>query len=283
MPEVVIVTDSTTVLPSEYLQKFNIHVVPLQVVWGNETFRDGVDIQPSEFYTKLQAADTMPTTSQPSAAEFKDVFEKLIADGYEVLAILISSGLSGTIASAEQAKKMLPDAPIEIIDSKCTTAELCFHVLEAAKAASDGGDLAACKARALDARQRSGVVFAVDTLEFLHRGGRIGGAKRFLGTMLNIKPILDLKDGRIDAVEQVRTRRKAQARLIELVQERTEGKPLKYIGVSHANASKDASALLARAQEQMQMQVQETLMVDLSPVIGTHVGPGTLSIAYMVE
>lgn len=281
MSKVAIVTDSTAYLPSEYVDKYNINIVPLQVVWGEETFRDGIDIQPTTFYNRLQISDTLPTTSQPSAADFKAVFEGLVADGFDVLAILISGELSGTVASAEQARRMLPDANIEIIDSKCTTAELCFHVIEAGRAAANGVDLEACRKHVFGTLQRSGVIFAVDTLEFLHKGGRIGGARRFLGTVLNIKPILDLKDGRIDAVEQVRTRRKAQNRLLELVQERTQGKPLSYLGVSHASAPAEAADLLNKAQDLMR--IQETLLVDLSPVIGTHVGPGTLSIAYMVE
>ncbi len=281
MSKVAIVTDSTAYLPAKYVEDLNIKVIPLQVVWGQETFRDGIDIQPSAFYNRLQISDTMPTTSQPSAANFKSVFESLLADGFDVLAILISSELSGTVASAEQAKLMLPNATIEIIDSKCTTSELCFHVIEAGRAVADGADLETCKHRALSARQRSGVVFAVDTLEFLHKGGRIGGARRLLGTVLNIKPILELKDGRIDAVEQVRTRRKARNRLLELVQERTQGNDLQFLGVSHASAPEDASELLGKAQDLLFF--KETLLVDLSPVIGTHVGPGTLSIAYMVE
>ncbi len=280
MSKVAIVTDSTAYLPEEFITRYQISVIPLQLIWGEETFRDGVDIQPTEFYNRLINTHVMPTTSQPSAAEFLTVFEKLHTAGADILAILISSGLSGTVSSAEQAKQMLPDAKIEIVDSQTTMAELGFHILEVARAAEEGADLATCKAIAEHARELSGVVFAVDTLEFLHRGGRIGGGKRFLGTMLNIKPILNLKDGRIDAVEQARTRSKAQARLIELVQERTEGKPLRYIGVSHSDAPEEAAALLQRAQESMQ--VAQSLFTDLSPVIGTHVGPGTVALAYMI-
>lgn len=281
MSKVAIVTDSTAYLPSEYIKKYDIKVVPLQVVWGTETFRDGVDMLPKAFYERLQTADVLPTTSQPSAAEFKSIFENLLEEGFDVLAILISGELSGTMASAEQARMMIESERVEIVDSQTTTAELCFHILDVARAAAKGADLAACKARALGARQRSGIIFAVDTLEFLHKGGRIGGAKRFLGTVLNIKPILDLKEGRIDAVEQVRTRRKACSRLLELVQERSEGKLLRFVGVSHANVPEDAQVLLEQAQGMLD--VKDSLLVDLSPVIGTHVGPGTLSVAYMLD
>jgi len=226
MSKVAIVTDSTAYLPVEVIEQYNIHVVPLQLIWGEETFKDGVDIQPGEFYTRLQTADVMPTTSQPSAAEFKTLFEKLAAEGKDILAILISSGLSGTVASAVQAQKMLPEVRIEIVDSQTGAMALGMHVLEAARAAAEGENLAACKALAEGAQAKSGVVFAVDTLEFLHRGGRIGGAKRLMGTVLNIKPILDVKDGKVNALDSVRTRRKAHQRLLELIQDRSQGRRL---------------------------------------------------------
>ena len=281
MSKVAIVTDSTAYLPVEVIEQYNIHVVPLQLIWGEETFKDGVDIQPGEFYTRLQTADVMPTTSQPSAAEFKTLFEKLAAEGKDILAILISSGLSGTVASAVQAQKMLPEVRIEIVDSQTGAMALGMHVLEAARAAAEGENLAACKALAEGAQAKSGVVFAVDTLEFLHRGGRIGGAKRLMGTVLNIKPILEVKDGKVEALDSVRTRRKAHGRLLELIQERSQGRRLRYASAMHANAQDDAQKLLNELVERLD--VGETFTVELSPVIGTHVGPGTVVLAYMIE
>ncbi len=281
MSKVAIVTDSTAYLPPEIIEQYNIHVVPLQLIWGEETFKDGVDIQPGEFYTRLQTAEIMPTTSQPSAAEFKSVFEELLAQGKDVLAIVISSGLSGTVASAVQAQKMLPEARIEIVDSLTGAMELGIHVLEAARAAAEGESLEVCKNRAEGARQKSGIVFAVDTLEFLHRGGRIGGAKRLLGTVLNIKPILEVIDGKVEALDSVRTRRKAHGRLLELIQERSQGRKLRYASAMHANAPEDAQKLLDQLAGRVD--VGEAFVVELSPVIGTHVGPGTVVLAYMFE
>ncbi|MBC8504795.1 MAG: DegV family protein [Anaerolineales bacterium] len=281
MSKVAIVTDSTAYLPPEIIEKFQIRVVPLQLIWGDETFRDGVDIQPSEFYDRLPTASVMPTTSQPSAAEFMTVFEELIAEGKEILAILISSGLSGTVASAVQAQKMLPDAKIEIVDSLTGAMGLGIHVLEAAHAAAEGQSLEACKAFAEAAQKKSSIIFAVDTLEFLHRGGRVGGAKRLVGTMLNIKPILEVQEGKVEALDSVRTRKKAHARLLELIQERSQGAGLRYASAMHANAPEDAQRLLDRLGERMD--VGETFLVELSPVIGAHVGPGTVVMAYMFE
>jgi DegV family protein with EDD domain len=280
MSKVTIVTDSTAYLPPGFAEKHQIHVVPLQLIWGQETFRDGVDITPDVFYTRLAQADVIPTTSQPSAAEFKDVFETLHAEGADILALVISSGISGTFASAEQARRMLPDVRIEIVDSLATATELGLHVMEVAKAAADGADLAACKALAESLQARSGVVFAVDTLEFLHRGGRIGGGKRFLGTMLNIKPILEMRDGRIEALDSVRTRKKAHTHLLNILTERGQGRGYRYVSTMHANAHDDAQALLQRVTEHLD--VQETFVSELSPVIGTHAGPGTMALAYML-
>ena len=200
MSKVAIVTDSTAYIPKEYLEKLHISVVPQILVWGNENFLDGVDILPEEFYARLKKATVMPGTSQATPAGFHKIFSQLLEEGFETLAICLTSDLSGTLASAIQAKEMLPKATIEIVDSRTTAMAMGFIVLEAARAAQAGASLAECKALAEKGVGHVGVVFAVDTLEFLHRGGRIGGGSRFLGTALNIKPILELKGGRIEAI-----------------------------------------------------------------------------------
>jgi DegV family protein with EDD domain len=154
-----------------------------------------------------------------------------------------------------------------------------FHVLAAARAAEAGASLAECKAIAEKAREHTGILLTVDTLEFLHRGGRIGGASRFLGTALNIKPILELVEGRLEPLERVRTRGKAVARLVELLEERVGDRRPVRLAVIHANAAVDAQALLTLAN--VKMKAIEALVTDVSPVIGTHVGPGTIAITYM--
>ncbi|MBN1668898.1 MAG: DegV family protein [Anaerolineales bacterium] len=281
MSKVAIVTDSTAYLPPDVIQRYGIQTVPLQVIWDEEVLRDGIDIQPQDFYKRLATSASMPTTSQVTVADYGRVFRQLYAQGADILVITISNEMSGTLASATQAKAELPEAHIELVDSLSTTMHLGLIVLAAARAAEQGADLAACKAAAEQARQQSGVVFAVDTLEFLHRGGRIGGARRFLGTVLNIKPILTVTDGKVDALEQARTRRKSLVRLLEIIAERTDGKANLRLGVSHANAEAEAQVLLAQAQQQLKP--VEAFLVELSPVIGTHVGPGTISLAYHYE
>jgi DegV family protein with EDD domain len=281
MSKVAIVTDSTAYIPQEMLKRYPITVLPQVLIWGEETFRDGVDIQPVEFYTRLAKATVMPSTSQVSPVEFETAFRSLNAQGYEVLAITIANSLSGTMASAIQAKAALDGQPIELVDSNTTAMAMGFQALAAAKAAVRGASLAECKAIAEAAQPRTGVIITVETLEFLHRGGRIGGAQKFLATALNIKPIIEVVEGKLEGVEKVRTRRKALARLVELVGERTGGKKPLQISVVHANSRVDAESVLELAKSTYQ--VTEGSVTDVSPVIGTHVGPGTVGVCWMVE
>ena len=192
MSKVAILTDTTVNLPDEMIHDLNISLVHQILIWNEKSYLDLIDIQNDEFYRKLRTEKTSPTTSQASVGEFKDVYGHLINKGYEVLAILLSHKLSGTIQSATQAKDYYPGAPIEIFDSYATSLAMGWQVLEVARAAKRGAGMKECIALAEKARANSGVVFVVDTLEYLHRGGRIGGAARFLGTALNLKPILEL-------------------------------------------------------------------------------------------
>lgn len=281
MSKIAVVTDSTAYLPDELIQKYDIHVLPLKVLWGTESLDDNVDITPAEFYRRLQNSKEMPTTSQVTIGEFQTLFEGLHKQGKEILCVLLSSGISGTIASAEAARAEVAEAKIALVDSKTTTVDLAFQVLTAARVAESGASLDACVEEVERDRHNSGVVFAVDTLEFLHRGGRIGGARKFLGTVLNIKPILTLSDGKVDALEQARTRRKSINRLVEIVSERVEGKSNLRLGVAHADAPEEAAQLLQAAADKLKP--VETIIAALSPVIGTHVGPGTLALTYHFE
>ncbi len=281
MSKVAIVTDSSPYIPQEYIDRYGIHVVPLNVIWDGETFADGVDILPEEFYQRLSKSDTMPSTSQPSAAMFKEEFETLHQTGHDILAILISDKLSGTIASAMQAKEELPEVNIEIVDSESTAMATGFQVLAAAKAAQNGHSLAECTKTAQKAREHSGVIFVVDTLEFLHRGGRIGGAKRFVGTLLNIKPILALEDGVIIPIDQVRTQKRALEKIVDILEERTKDAASIRIASLHASAEETASAILQKAKERLSP--QETVFSEVSPAIGTHAGPGAVGLAYLTD
>ena len=284
MSKVAIVTDSTAGFPEKLIKDLSIHTIPLQVIWGETTYLDSIDIQPTEFYNKLETATVMPSTSQPSPAAFKKVYSELAEEGYEILSIHISSELSGTMASALQARDMLPDAKIEIIDSGTTSLAMGLPTLLAAKAAKDGGSLDECTQIATQAQANSGIFFAVATLEFLKRGGRIGGAAAFLGTMLNLKPILTVQDKKIEAVERVRSMSKAINRLIEIVEQQVGDSTKVHIGVIHANAPDEANKLLEKLRDRLKISDDAYCLIgEVSPVIGTHTGPGTVGLAYCYE
>lgn len=283
MSKVAVVTDSTAYIPEELLKKHNITVVPLILLWGHEAFEDGVDIQPSEFYTRLSTAKIMPTTSQATIPAMNSTFESLVEKGYDVVGIFISSKLSGTVQSAIQGREMMLKGAekVTIVDSLSTAMAMGFQVLTVARAAEAGESLRECVKLAEAAREHIGVYFAVDTLEFLHRGGRIGGAQAFLGSALNIKPILSIVDGRVDSVDKVRTRSKVLDRVVDLVVEKAAGRGAVHLATLHANAEADARALLATASARLNP--VETVFSSVSPVIGAHTGPGTVGLAYMTN
>lgn len=282
MSKVAVVTDSTAYIPKKMLESLLIYTVPLQVVWGEETYRDGIDIQPLEFYTRLKTARVMPTTSQPSPEAFRQVYTTLLEQGYDIISIHISAKLSGTLDSAIQARQMLGNERIELIDSKVTSMALGYLVLTVARAAAQGASFDECKALAYRALDTVGAVFVVSTLEFLHRGGRIGGAAAFLGTALNLKPLLELRDGRVEAVERVRTMRKALERLEELLDERIGTRSPLRLACLHANAPEEAALLMERLKDKYPpARLAEIVMAEVSPVIGTHTGPGTVGVAFM--
>ena len=279
MPKIAIVTDSTAYLPKHLIDQYKITVVPLSLLWDGVVYLDGIDIQPGEFYQRLEKSKTIPTTSQATVATFTQVFERLAGEGYEILTITISSKLSGTMDSAVQARAELPDAKIELVDSFSTSLGMGMPTLMAARLAEQGASLAECKAIVEKGRDNSGLFLVVDTLEFLHRGGRIGGGARFLGTALKLKPILELANGKLEAVERVRTKGKALDRMVELVRAQINERSPVHLGVIHANAEAEAQVVLAEASNILNP--VESYIVPVSPAIGTHTGPGVVGLAYM--
>ncbi len=180
MKPIALVTDSTSNLPKAFLEKHDIKVAHLVLIWGEKTLRDGIDITGEVFYKQLKSASVMPTTSQPTVSEFIEIYRPLVEAGIPVISILISDKLSGTIHSAEQAKQTFPDAQIAIIDSQMADVAAGLQVMAAAKAIESGMEYEDVIRLSEGAKQRGGAIFAVDTLEYLHRGGRIGGAANSL-------------------------------------------------------------------------------------------------------
>jgi len=281
MSKVALVTDSTTYMPPELVKKHNISIAPQVLIWGDQTYKDGVDIESREFFTRLKTAKVMPSTSQVAVVSFQEIFQDLVNKDFEVLALLVSSKLSGTVQSALQAKELMGSAgaKVNVVDSQSVAMALGFQVLAVARALEGGASLKEAIALSEKSHEYTGVSFAVDTLEFLHRGGRIGGAQRFLGTMLNMKPILAIQDGRVEGIDRIRTKNKAHDRVLELTIEKIAGRTPVRLATLHANAAEDAKALLTRAEQALNP--VESIFTEVSPTVGTHAGPGTIGLAFM--
>jgi DegV family protein with EDD domain len=269
---VAIVTDSTADLPTQLAKSRGITVVPLTLNFEGRSLLDGVEIRPSEFYRRLPNATTHPTTSQPSAGQFAETYASLLNDHDEVVSIHISEKLSGTYASAVQGAQMTDAKRVRVVDSQLVSMSLGLITLAASEVAR-GGDAEAVAARVNDMRDQVHTYFSVATLEFLRRGGRIGRASALLGSVLQVKPVLCIREGLVTPLERVRTFDRALNRIVELTREIDRGKGLCVI-VGHADAEADAERV-ARELEP----VSETLMIQpLGPVVGAHAGPGVVGV-----
>jgi DegV family protein with EDD domain len=278
---IAVITDSTADLPAELVLLYGIIVVPQTLIMGDQTWRDGVDIDSRTFYQLLAASSTFPTTSQPSAADFVQVFAKAAQNADGIVAVLISNELSGTLNSAQAAAKELPHLPIEIVDSRAASMMLGLQVLAAARAAARGEDLKAVADTARALVDRSQVLFVVDTLEYLHRGGRIGAAARLVGSALNLKPILEIKDGIVSPVTRVRTRTKALERVYQLLEKCVPAEGKVHMAVVHVASPQEAADFADELQARFRP--VEILRSECGPVIGAHAGPGTVGVAFYAE
>ena len=279
--KVAVVTDSTAYIPEDALGSLNIPVIPVWLIWGDERFRDGVDIDPPTFYRRLRASKVLPTTSQPSIGEFKDFFRQAGAGADGIVGVFVTSKLSGTVDSALAAQAQLPELTIRVVDSLSTTMGLGFMVLAAARAAASGKSVDEVAAVAEDMRDRVQLLFAVDTLEYLHRGGRIGGAKWLVGTALNIKPLLHFQDGTIMPLIQVRTKRKAIAQMLEVAEERLGGKRMAEAAVIDVDSPEEGDAVAEQVKDRFGLAT--VYRTTVSPAIGTHAGPGTVGVTFYAE
>jgi DegV family protein with EDD domain len=270
---VAIVTDSTADLPGDLAARRSISVVPLTLHFDGQSMLDGVDITPSEFYRRLPGATVHPTTSQPSPGRFAEKYVQLLADHSEVVSIHISEKLSGTYASARQASEMTDHKRVRVIDSHVVSMSLGLVTLAASVLAEQGMDAASIESRIVAMRDNVETYFSVATLEFLRRGGRIGRAGALMGSVLQVKPVLCIRDGQVTPLERVRTFERALSRIVELTRAVDRGDGVCVI-VGHADAEADAERV-ARELEP----VAETLMIQpLGPVVGAHAGPGVVGV-----
>jgi DegV family protein with EDD domain len=277
MPLIGIVSDSTASLPEETAKKYDIRIVPLYVKVGDKTYRDRVDITPEEFYKLLPGASPLPTTSQPSAGDFVVVYRELVNQGVAgIISIHLSSGISGTVNSAHLAAEQVKDVPIAIIDTQCAVGAHLLTVEATAQALQGGADFQAAVAVANKVIERQRTVFCLDTLEYLYKGGRIGGAAALVGSLLQFKPLLYFKDGKIDVLERVRKSSRSLARMVEVMQEWLGNEePLETV-VMHADALDRAETLATLVRGRLD--VANLRITWVTPVIGTHAGPGTMGL-----
>jgi DegV family protein with EDD domain len=279
--KIVTITDSSAYIPEEAQLGLDIEVIPLWLIWDDDRYRDGIDIEPQSFYTRLKDSKSLPTSSQPSAKEFELFFRHVAQECDAIVAVLASSRISGTVECAQAALADFPDFPIRIVDSLSSSMGQGFAVLAAARAAKAGKTLDEVVTAAESMRDKIQLLFIVDTLEFLHRGGRIGGAKRLFGTALNIKPILHFENGLIESLSQARTKRKAINQMLEIIDTRLGGKHMAEAAIVDVDNPEGGQAIVDIVRERFSP--AEIFRAQVSPVVGTHVGPGAIGVAFYAE
>jgi len=282
MDRVAVVTDTTHYLPRDLVTRLDLHQVSLYVTFEGETEREADITDLADFYTRLSASSEMPSTSQPSVGDFLAVYEPLLEAGRDIVSIHLSAGISGTFTAAEQARDQLVERGIDadrivVLDSATACAGLGMLAMAAASVAQAGGSAAEAAEAAQTCRRDLKVWFAVDTLEFLRRGGRVGGAQAWLGSTLKIKPILSI-ESEILPIERVRTSKRTFERLIEYLTARHKDGCDTFF-IQHVHAPDQADRLVERGRE---IYGREPEMVsEIGPVIGAHVGPGLLGVSGM--
>ncbi|MBT2690262.1 DegV family protein [Bacillus sp. ISL-47] len=280
MSKIKIVTDSTADLSHEIIEKYDIEVVPLSIHIEGNTYLDRVDITPSEFMRKMKEAIELPKSSQPPAGAFVEVYDRFGKEGYEILSIHMTGGMSGTAQSAESAAGM-SDAKVTVVDSRYISKALAFQVLEAAEMAKEGKSVEEIVERLDTIRENTKLFVVVDTLENLVKGGRIGKGKAMIGSLLNIKPIASLEGGVYTPVAKVRSHTQVAKYLAKQFAGDVKGKAIKGVGLVHAEGQGLASKLKMLIEEMTgyeHIKIEET-----TPIISTHTGPGAIGFMYYLE
>jgi DegV family protein with EDD domain len=276
-----VVADSGINLQPELLQAYEIVTVPLLINIDGVTYREGIDIQSEEFYRRLPQTDPLPTTSQPPPADFAQVYQPLLAAGHEIVAITISSKLSGTYNSAVQACKVAEgEQLISVVDSLSAAAGQGMMAIAASEAARAGLSRVEVVRVIERMRQEMLLVLTLDTLEYLRRGGRIGGAAAFMGGLLRIKPVVLIKYGKVEPGDRARNRRRAIERLIEMEQDRFGNRPV-WLAAMHITAEEEMRAMAEEAQQALN--VTRVFFAEVGPVIGAHIGPNALGLCAVPE
>ena len=277
-----IVTDSTSYISDEYIKKYDIKLVSLNVIINGVSSRE-IDIENEVFYEEIKNSKERPKSSQPIPEEMLNTFREIVEDGDSIVGIFLSSKMSGTYSNANMIKDMIledyPDAEIHILDSKTNCMQMGFAVIEAARTASEGKSINEV-INAANHVINSRFLFTPETLEYLKKGGRIGGAAALFGNVLQIKPILTVVNGETSVFKKVRTRKKAIEEIVKTVLEEIESKGLGDIVVHHINCQEDGLKLAKALENRLGKKVE---IQSIGPVIGVHVGPGSIGIAYYTK
>jgi len=276
-----IVTDTTAGLPREITSKFDISVLPQIVVFGEKSFRDDTELDTSTFLELLRTSPQLPKTSAPPPALYDPIIKKAIQNHDTLICLHPSSKISGTVRSAQVASQDHPSADIRIIDTQTIACNLGSMVLLANKWAKEGLDANSILYRLDELIRTQRIYFLVDTLEYLHKGGRIGGAKALIGEMLQVKPILTITNGQVEPYEQQRTKRRAIARIVEITQEQCPPEPNSHLCVMQADAYQDAQSLALQLKEIMEY--EEIPIYEIPPAIVVHAGPKVLGVGFFVS
>lgn len=278
-----LVVDSTSYIPEDIKKQYDISTISLNFIFGDESVRE-VDIDNSTFYKEMDEKGEIPTSSQPSIDEMYNAFEKIVKEGNDVVAVVISSDMSGTYSSAHLVKNMIlekyENAKIEIVDSRTNCMQMGFVAIEAAKKAEEGATIEEVVERAEFVKNHSKFIFLPDTLTYLKKGGRIGGAAALFGSILQIKPILTVVDGKTTVFDKVRTKKKAVDRLLDHIIEVNKTNGISEVIVHHINVEAEGQQLADRIEAAIG---QKARVCSIGPVIGLHVGPGSIGIAYHTE
>ena len=280
MPKIKIVTDSTSDLSQDVIEKYDIHVIPLSISVNGQTYLDRVDLQPDEFIEEMEKSEELPKTSQPAVGSFVELYDRLGEDGSEVLSIHLTNGLSGSVATAGSAATMT-NTKVTVVDSLLTTHALGYQVIEAAKMAQEGRSLEDILKRVEEVRKNTRLFVVVDTLENLVKGGRIGKGKAMIGSLLNIKPIASVEDGVLNPITKVRSQGQVVKTLAKIFEEDIAGKTVKAVAIPHAKALPLAQKM-KEAVEKISGFTQSEIFFT-TPVISTHTGVGAIGFSYFAE
>jgi len=276
--KVTIVTDSISSLTQAMGREHDVHVVPIHIFFGTDAYCDDIDLNAEAFYELLRESKQMPTTSQPTALEFHQVYAQVAREAEAIVSIHASKEVSATVDCARAARNELPDVPIHVIDSRTLSMGQGLIVIAAARAAAAGKSAGEIVQLVEELVPKTKVLFTVETLEYLRRGGRIGGATALLGSALKIKPVLHIEHGRVEPLEKPRTRKRAIERLLDLMAEQVGTADNVHAAVLHCDAEDEAQRLAERVAARFQC--VELFAAEAGPTIGAHGGPGTVGLTF---